>query len=96
MRLTTPAVSRTYLNRHPVGVDLEGDLLPGDLPQPVVGNDGPGSGVGHRHGSDPQRSVGQLADPVGVLHLLVLELPPVEAVVVNYGTAAVANFKVSI
>ena len=60
-------------------MNLDGDLLPGDLPEPVVGHDGPGPGVGHRHGADPQRSVGQLRDPIGVLDLLVLELPPVEA-----------------
>ncbi len=69
-------INGTHLNRHLVWVNLESDLLPGDLSESVVGDDRPGSGVVHFGRTDPERSVQQFGNPIGIFHFLIFKLPP--------------------
>ena len=66
----------THLNWHLIGMNLESDLLPRHLSQPVVRDDRPRARVVHLGGADPQRSVHQLRDPGVVFDFDVLKLPP--------------------
>ena len=70
------SLTGSHLDRHLIGMNLESDLFPGNLTKSIIGDDRPRSGVVHLGGSDPQRSVNQLGDPIRIFNFHILELPP--------------------